>query len=571
MSLASRGLCPQTPTSYTCYPGALPLPNPRSTPEIDICPLHPIGCVYHYHLYSLYYAVPAEIRRLGKEAIGKYMTELRKGKTKMPRCKLMILGEAGVGKTSLLSLLTGDEFNPEHNETEGVTTDFVSTTIINTDNWKKKAMEGDKEYKDAAARKLAEILPDPKLPTSKHSKKQFFPQQLSHLKRQFDALKKKYTQQQLQTVQVKPKPTFVAAPRPEIVETLSTFHQPTINLPRPTPPMYQQPINQPMNPVTFSLPQPATAPPQIYDDVHPTHTPVQRNPSTVVSHPKEKRPVTSPPPAEPSQNVPSGPDRTETDVAKQAVKLKKQNPKNIPGFPLKFSSFDFAGQDHYKPMHHCFISSRAVYVVAFNVRNLLDEHQRDQCIEQLKFWVNSIHVYTDAKVVLVGTHRGPYDVPGPKHFNVLTQKEDDYIKDIMKEQFDKICYVQQLQFFDKSIVATVENSIRGGDSGADVIREKLSRLGDGHPGNADDLPISYFRLEHQIFKEREQHHGGPVSRVEVESWAKKYGIDDPSVALLFFHDIGTIIDPSECIMLIFSHFLICKYLTWVVLTNQMTE
>ena len=513
---------------------------------MDICPLHVIG--YIYHLYSLY-AVPAEIRRLGKEAIGKYMMELRKGKTKMPRCKLMILGEAGVGKTSLLSLLTGDEFNPEHDETEGVATDFVSTTIINTDNWKKKAMESDQEYKDAAARKLVEILPDPKLPTSKRSKKQFVPQQLSNLKKQFDALKKKYT---LQTVQDEPTPVFVAAPRPKIVKTVSTFHQPTVNLPRPTPPMYQRPISQPMYPVTFSLPQPATPPvppPQISkkEDVHPTPTAVQQNPSAFVSRPKEQRPVTSPPPAEPSQNVPSGPDRTETDVAKQAVKLKKQNPKDIPDFPLKFSSFDFAGQDHYKPMHHCFISSRAVYVAAFNVRHLLDEHQRDQCIEQLKFWVNSIHVYTDAKVVLVGTHRGPYNVPGPNHLNVLTQKEDGYIKDIMKEQFDKTCYVQQLQFFAKgSIVATVENSIRGDDSGADVIREKLSRLGDGHPGNADDLPISYFRLEHQIFKEREQHRGGLVSREEVGSWAKKYGIDDPSVALLFFHDIGTIIDPSKC-------------------------
>ena len=500
---------------------------------MDICPLHVIGCIYH--LYSLY-AVPAEIRRLGKEAIGKYMMELRKGKTKMPRCKLMILGEAGVGKTSLLSLLTGDEFNPDHNETEGVATDFVSTATINTDNWKKKAMEGDEEYKDAAARKLAGILPDPKLPTSKCSKKQFFPQQLSHLKRQFDALKKKYTQQQLQTVQVKPKSTFFAAPRP-----------------RPTPPMYQQPINQPMNPVTSSLPQPATAPvppPQISkkEVVHPAPTPVQRNPyTTVVSRPKEQRPVTSPPSAEPSQNVPSGPDRIETDVVKRAVKLKKQNPKDNPDFPLKFSSFDFAGQDHYKPMHHCFISSRAVYVVAFNVRHLLDEHQRDQCIEQLKFWVNSIHVYTDAKVVLVGTHRGPYHVPGPKNFNVLTPKEDDCIKDILKEQFSKLCYVQQLQFFDKSIVATVENSIRGDDSGADVIRKKLSKLGDGHPGNADDLPISYFRLEHQIFKKREQHRGGLVSREEVGSWAKKYGIDDPSVALTFFHDIGAIIDPSKSV------------------------
>jgi len=503
-------------------------------------------------LYFAINSVPGEIRRLGKEAIDKYMMELRKGKTKMPRCKLMILGEAGVGKTSLLSLLTGEGFNPEHNKTEGVATDFVCTTIIYTDNWKKKAMEGDEEYKDAAARKLAKILPDPKQPSSKQSKKQIFSQQPNILKRQFDALIKKYAQQpQLQTLPPKPKSTS----RQEFV------HQPTINLhhlPRHTPPMYQQPIDQPVSlAVTSSSPQPVIIPvsaPQITrkEEAHPTFAPVRQNP---LSHPKERRPVTSPPPIEPLPNVSSDPDRTETDVAKRAVKLKKQNPKDIHDLPLKFLSFDFAGQDYYKPMHHCFISSRAVYVVAFNVRHLLDEQKRSQCIEELKFWINSIHVYTDAKVVLVGTHRGPYYVSGPKHLNVLTQKEDNYIKEIMKEQFDKKCYVQQVQFFDKNIIATVENSIRGDDSGADVIREKLSYLGGSHTGNADDLPISYFRLEHQIFKEREQHQSCLVSREEIKNWAKKYGIDDSSLAITFFNDIGTIIDPSE---FVHSHFCVVE-------------
>ena len=87
----------------------------------------------------------------------------------MPRCKLMILGEAGVGKTSLLNLLTGKEFNPNHDETKGVDIDFLLTSNICSDTWKKGAMEGDGECKDVAAKQMAKYLQDEEQP-EKHMK-----------------------------------------------------------------------------------------------------------------------------------------------------------------------------------------------------------------------------------------------------------------------------------------------------------------------------------------------------------------------------------------------------------------
>ena len=505
--------------------------------------------------------VPAEIKRQGQEAIKKYLTELRRGKAKMPRCKLMILGEAGVGKTSLLSLLTGEDFNPEHNKTEGVATDFVNTFTICTDTWEKRAMKYyllDEEYKEIAATILAKVLPDFKSPTVKSSKRQ--PIAHSYLKQQFDALMKKCTQQQSQSVPSKPKQTtFLPRPRVEIPQYTTTMSSPSYYVQPNSTIMNQPPPRQPV-PVTIPPSQPAATPTPLppvsrKEDVRPAPKPLRQNSPSIVHHPEKQRPVSFLPLVEPAQNVPSDPDSTQKNIFKRAVKLKKQNLAVTLNFPLKFSSFDFAGQDHYKPMHHCFISSRAVYVVAFNIRHLLDKHQRSQCIEQLKFWINSIHVYTNAKVVLVGTHRGPYIVPGPERLNVLIPEDDNLIKKIMEEHFDKEDYVKQLQFFDdNSLVAMVENSIRGDDSkrgsGAEVIRKKLSNLGDKHPSNKEDLPISYLQLELHIFRERRQHRDGMqslVSRKEVESWAKIYGIDDPSVPLTFFHDIGTIIDPSKSI------------------------
>ena len=405
----------------------------------------------------------------------------------MPRCKLMILGEAGVGKTSLLSLLTGEPFNPKHNQTEGVDTDLVCTSNICSVTWKKKAMEGDEEYKDVAAKQLAKSFPDINEEQPVKHMRVKIPSGESHavLKQQYESLVKKYTKEK--------EPSALSNYKPPLPVT-------TLSIPKPNP--------TPTEPMNTSLP--AQQPPQVTD-----------------------------------------PDVIQIEIMRRAVKLKKS--KSSDGqinIPLKFSSFDFAGQKHYKPMHHCFLTSRAVYVVAFNLRHLLSD-QRNKCIQELKFWINSIHLYTDdtAKIVLVGTHRGPYPgFQGSDRLDQLTSEQEETIYEVMEDNFDKECYASQISWFENDeinddIVAMVENSLEGDGSGVNAIRGKLLKLGDKYPGNNDDLPTSYLRLEQKIFEQRKQN--TLISCKEVEGWAREFGIDDPAVALTFFHDIGTIIDPSE--------------------------
>ena len=55
-------------------------------------------------------------------------------------------------------------------------------------------------------------------------------------------------------------------------------------------------------------------------------------------------------------------------------------------------------------------------------------------------------------------------------------------------------------------------------------------------------PLNYLRLEQKILKEQERN--TLISRKEVVGWASKFCIDDPAVALIFFHDIDTIINPQ---------------------------
>ena len=524
---------------------------PTNNQSITISEYNPVHCVF---------IVPKEIAKRGKAAIAKFVADLRKGKVKMPRCKLMILGEAGVGKTSLLSLLTGEPFNPDHNETKGVDTDFVRTSNICSITWKKKAMEGDEEYKDVAAKQLAKMLPD-KEETVKHQKKRVNVPTHASLKQQFESLVKKYTKQKESTAP-QSKPTKSKQTRTGSYHQLPVQHNPSSTL----PPAY--PTTLP--PVLFK--QPANSRPPPPEPTHPptisTHPPTISRPPPVttssvpppVPRQEPRREHTTPQAPQSSHTTSADPDHMQTDIMCRAVKIKKsKSSDNRVDLPLKFSSFDFAGQKHYKPMHHCFLTSRAVYVVAFNVRHLLNE-QREKCIHELKFWINSIHIYTDddAKIVLVGTHRGPYPgIHGNDHLDPLTSEQQDTIYTIMEDNFDKECYASRVSWFemDKKIVAMVENSLTGDDdSGANVIRQKLLELGDQYPGNNDDLPTSYLHLEHKIFQERKQRN--LISRKEVVGWAKEYGIDDPAVALTFFHDIGTIIDPSELSSILFDHYVI---------------
>ena len=473
----------------------------------------------------------------------------------MPRCKLMILGEAGVGKTSLLSLLTDEPFNPMHNETEGVDTDFIRTSNICSNTWKKKAIEGDEDFKNIAAKQLAKSLPDEEQPVKHKKAKKVNVPSHAQLKQQYESLVKKYTKQREPSAPTKPKPKQPNITVPPV------RHLPIPRFPaypiRHSPPLFYHPPHPNPHPLPvvplLSITPEATHVPVLVPEPSPVTTPAISKP-TPRTKPRKKD--TTPPTQQPPPQA-TDPSVIEIEAMRLAVKLKKSKFSDGQiNIPLKFSSFDFAGQKHYKPMHHCFLTSRAVYVVAFNVRHLLDD-QQDKCIQELKFWINSIHIYTDdtAKIVLVGTHRGPYPGNhGNNHLDPLTSQQEKTIHKVMKENFDKECYASQISWFeneknkgiDDGIIAMVENSLRGDDSGENAIRDKLFKLGDQYPGNNDDLPTSYLRLEQKIFKERKQN--TLISRKEVIEWAGEFGIDDPTVALTFFHDIGTIIDPSESLL-----------------------
>ena len=482
----------------------------------------------------------------------------------MPRCKLVILGEAGVGKTNLLNLLTGEKFVSTHEETEGVDISLVTTSDIDTKTWKKSAgVGGDDEYRRIAATEIASHLKD----TKSDDKATVSPTPES-LQQMFHSILRKYPQPS------KPK-LFTTTGHHTRSAGRSTSYS-DYHVQTPSAQFSGQPIEfeqrtqvQTVEPSTKSvekkenvhsaIPRPVliqsqadtATPPNAEVSSLPTATPLASLSSAQQMDTGSSEPQPTPPPT----STPSSGDHFYTIILRQASREKSSEPLTL---HLKLTSFDFAGQKHYRSMHPCFMTSRAVYIVTVNARHLLlTEEMFKRCVGEINYWVNSIRVHTneDTKVILVGTHRGPYS--GSHGFKELTENE---INDVNERLIDALKDHSVFSFFDGDrIMALVESSIENNEdaSGAKEVRKKLQKLGEFHPSNKDELPLSYLRLESKIFEERSKRSEKNlflVRRDEVEKWANDSDIEDINVALDFFHDIGIIVNPSKCLHLYNSNF-----------------
>jgi GTPase SAR1 family protein len=106
---------------------------------------------------------------------------------------------------------------------------------------------------------------------------------------------------------------------------------------------------------------------------------------------------------------------------------------------LRFSCWDFGGQDTFYSLHHLYMGRNSVFVLLFNMEWFLPDPERDGSKKQhlafLAFWLNSIAAHAAdpkdhsdmAPIILVGTFKDR--VPSPEHHELISKMLDDTFKD----------------------------------------------------------------------------------------------------------------------------------------------
>ena len=60
---------------------------------------------------------------------------------------------------------------------------------------------------------------------------------------------------------------------------------------------------------------------------------------------------------------------------------------------MRLVTWDFAGQPLYHPMHHCFITYRAMYIVTFKLNEIVESEKKESVYSQIAFWLNTIQAH----------------------------------------------------------------------------------------------------------------------------------------------------------------------------------
>ena len=516
--------------------------------------------------------IPKEIIRRGNSEV--YLRALRKGSTKNTHCNLIVLGQARVGKTSLIKSILGEDFDKDCKPTQGVRIASIGTELT--------------EHIHIRASEPSE---DEEQPWAYTSVSQHASDQISHTI--VKELRGEVASEAVMgTGSVEQLPLADSLNRiNEIVKAVTTrVHEEklkassegTPHTPNPSLPEHAQ-LLQVLE--SFMKQQgDVVLPPSIFPmrrsrravaRVARTRSGGPQQPSIRVNVGAE---VTAPPTVEPSAvslaTTPKA--RVQSQISyhegRKTVKLLKKSSQKL---DPTFHTIDFAGQEHYRPMHHCFITHRALYIVAFKLPEIV------KCIEQqsdceaktvppeLQYWLNNIYAHASSavhgenadppKIFLVGTHKFPSFVSSDEKDVAESDLEllDEHLKNTLLRGADDRFLNSVVFTDDRKCFYALENSMtpkdtgKRNESGIISIQKSLKKTVSELKFLTIDVPISWMKFEKKLMDMRSKLSKTPLSttREDVWPWAKECGMDDKQfqAAMQYYHDIRIIIDQGMCL------------------------
>ena len=518
--------------------------------------------------------IPKEIEKLGEAAVKMYMQALRKGKKKkMPRCNLIVLGEERVGKTSLLRLVMGKKFIADLASTRGIDNEHVEvvdTKAICSLQWQEvrpedQARGHEKQFINSVAEELKVSLSGNR---GKRKDKERSPPNTKTLTAEIDDISHFLyaIQQASQEPPLPPTPAahYAEGGRPSAMHRAEAA-------PRTQPSKTKHfPLSSSMKPKQAET---SHAEPRPHDPPKPPATAIPK-PVVPTQSPQVPQPPQPPPPSPaPGRNEPL---KFSRRVSKSIVSTAKQGT-NEEDPVLHLNTLDFAGQRVYRPMHHCFIVRRALYLVVFNLQEVRaalrrPEPNKEKALEEIGYWLHSIHAHVhkickDARlkrVILVGTHKAPDET------KKINEEEMVEIHEALQKQFvhggiaNDLRYVYSNHSNDGRVFAAVENSADGKEesvrheSGAVLVQSEIQKAWEQLLFKDEEYPTTWLRFEALLSRMRTNHFANldDIKQIARQCHIGEEKEEEIELALGFFHDTGTLVYMSEFYLILCIHIFI---------------
>lgn len=506
--------------------------------------------------------IPVEIKKRGPKAVEIFIRALNEGKEKIPYCGLLILGKQSVGKTSLYRQLVKMPFKIDLDSTRGIDNNVIDTVErrplgIEKGIWQAKDRETgpNERYTDALANELMDTLPQPE-PEEAEDRQNVEEEDLLARIRLIVAERVREKENKIPSM-LAPSPTTTSAQPQSVAPASAAAAVHVYNQPPPTkiPRVEKQHAKTHQPKAKQPVKQPGTAAPKRRERLPHTEAqhPQVQNPDTAVATVNDPVPTLEPQEGAKINNV-----------LKSGAQDRKEP-------SLLLNTLDFAGQQHYKPMHYCFISRRALYVIVFRIPDMLEFLRKSEAIcnpiEELRYWIHSIHarIYPPDETVekedkklnrvfLVGTHLGDHSDEDLKNIDLAIKEQL-----VMCETNHCVNHIhprsssqRNLKFFfpvENSIDFQVNEDNYLEESGTKSFQNDVEVKCKGLPFLDEDHPIKWLKFEERLEQCEVAKSYAPVMSIEeVKGFAKKCGIVDEEMqdlALKFLHDTGKIIYLGE--------------------------
>ncbi|NP_001161599.1 neuralized PATS1 [Saccoglossus kowalevskii] len=227
--------------------------------------------------------------------------------------------------------------------------------------------------------------------------------------------------------------------------------------------------------------------------------------------------------------------------------------------------WDFAGQAVYYTTHQVFLSSRAVYIIVFNLSHDLDAPAQTQVrrgdggevvfeeselsnLDFIDFWMSSIHAHTaqnrlnsledetlSPPIFIVGTHKNSLD-PDPEVRQKIVESKFRRIRESLKGKPYKMHIVNQYYAVENNLEDTEDEQIGKLRSHIEEVASKEKYMG-------EQMPIKWLKFEKKVaeYTENKTYY---LSRNQAIELGNELGIttdEGLNTMLQFYHDLGVII------------------------------